>query len=338
MNLSIIMPVYNAKDTISRSIDSFIELSNLSDINCKLYVIDDFSNDGTSEKLKSYSLLNSNIILIKNDKNMGPGLSRNVALYFIKKGYIGFLDADDEILSDGYLEALKSGINQNADWITFNGLFCSNNIESEKYDFNRLVNNTEDLAKKCLRGELDGSVIFSIYSRDLILNNNLKFPSGFYEDIPFAYSAMLLANKRHISNRYAYKKHNIESSIVNTISEKHINGLINSSNNIIENIESLNILRYENFNRDKFFGIFGYIANLIRSIIICNSSKWPKDKLFNKLSTKINSTYDFKELNYNVVTKKDKLAIFFLKNYNVDSKDFKNEMKSYYQTVFDEKI
>jgi len=55
MDLSIIMPVYNAINTISRSIESFLKLNQLCELNCKLYVIDDFSNDGTFEKIKFYS-------------------------------------------------------------------------------------------------------------------------------------------------------------------------------------------------------------------------------------------------------------------------------------------
>lgn len=332
------MPVYNAINTISRSIESFLKLNQLCELNCKLYVIDDFSNDGTFEKIKFYSDDNANIILIKNEKNIGPGLSRNLAFNYIKDGYIGFLDADDELIPESYLSALTSGINSNADWITFNGWFCSNHSESEKYDFTRLVDNTEELAKKSLRGELDGSVIFTIYSRNLILSNNLKFPSGFYEDIPFAYSAMLLANNRYISNRHAYKKHNIKSSIVNTISEKHINGLINSSKQIVENIVSYDILSYEYFDSDKVYGIFGYIANLIKSIIICSNSDETRAHLFEILSNKIKSSYEFKQLNYNVKTKKDKLASFFIQNYNSDYVEFEKAMKLYYQTIFNEKI
>ncbi len=65
-----------------------------------------------------------------------------------------------------------------------------------------MVDDTEQLSIKCLRGELDGSVIFSIYSSKLIHGNSLTFPSGYYEDISFAYNAMLLAQSRYISQNF----------------------------------------------------------------------------------------------------------------------------------------
>ena len=133
MNLSIIMPVYNAVNTVVRSINSYKRLSKLTDIDCKLYIIDDFSSDGTLNKIIELSKRDSNIIVIKNTRNIGPGLSRNIALREINNGYIGFLDADDEILPDGYISALNTGIKMGSDWITFNGwinLLDGNNKKS----------------------------------------------------------------------------------------------------------------------------------------------------------------------------------------------------------------
>ena len=338
MILSIIMPVYNALNTIARSINSFQSLSNLTEINCKLYIIDDFSNDGTLNKVNELSKDFPNIIVIENKSNIGPGLSRNIALEKIKKGYIGFLDADDEILPNEYLSALNKGIRMKSDWITFNGWFCNKNIKSEKYDFNRLIDDSKQLSIRCMRGELDGSVIFTIYSSNLIHKNNLSFSSGFYEDISFAYSAMLFSKKRHISKKYAYKKHNIDSSIVNTISEKHINGLIDASVKISDNIRDYNLLNYEEFEFDRVYGFYGYISGLIRSIILCDNSDKKRVDLFNILNLKINSSFDLKELNHNIVTNKDKLVNYFLLNYHIDNDGFVEDITSYYQKLFHEKI
>ena len=230
IDLSVIMPVYNAVETVSRSISSFQYLAktllNNYDIGCKLYIVDDCSDDGTTQIVDDFSQSHKNIIFIRNNKNIGPGLSRNKAIYLIKDGYIGFLDADDEIIIDEYIKSYIEGVNLGADWITFNGWFCGEDTQKSKYDFERLVNDTKQLSIRCLKGELDGSVIFSVYSSKLIHDNSLSFPSGYYEDIPFAYKAMLLSKNRHISKNFSYKKHNVSTSIVNTISEKHIKGFI----------------------------------------------------------------------------------------------------------------
>ena len=90
-DLSIVMPVYNAIDTIYRSVNSFLGLAekllNNYDINCSLYIVDDFSTDRTTQAADDLSQSHNNIFFIKNDQNIGPGLSRNKALELIEDGY-----------------------------------------------------------------------------------------------------------------------------------------------------------------------------------------------------------------------------------------------------------
>ena len=45
MKLSIIMPVYNSVDTVKKSIVSFKKLSEISNFNCRLFIVDDCSTD-----------------------------------------------------------------------------------------------------------------------------------------------------------------------------------------------------------------------------------------------------------------------------------------------------
>ena len=114
-DLSIVMPVYNSLDTIHRSVNSFLKLSekllNNYDLSCCLFIIDDCSNDGSTSAAYDLSQLHNNIFFIKNDKNIGPGLARNKALEIIKSGYVGFLDADDEIITNDYADSYVKGLN-----------------------------------------------------------------------------------------------------------------------------------------------------------------------------------------------------------------------------------
>ena len=68
-DLSMIMPVYNAVYTISRSVNSFLRLAakllNNFDINCKLYIIDDCSDDGTTQIVSDLSQSYENIFFVK---------------------------------------------------------------------------------------------------------------------------------------------------------------------------------------------------------------------------------------------------------------------------------
>lgn len=333
-DLSIVMPVYNAIDTIIRSINSFLELSEslLKDhgINSSLYIVDDFSTDGSTQLMDDLTQSHNNIFFIKNESNLGPGLSRNKALELIEGGYVGFLDADDEIIYPEYVDSYVKGVRSGADWITFNGWFCSVGAKSGKYDFDRLTDDTEQLSIKCRRGELDGSVIFTIYSLQLLQENHLIFPGGYYEDIPFAYNAMLLAQNRYISNNFSYKKHNVSTSIVNTISERHISGIIDSWLRIDSILEDYNSLNSE---IDRMYGIYGYIADLITSVILSDHSTQYKTELFSFLLYKIETDLEITS-GYNIETKKDKLTEYFLEKFPQGKSMFVSNINFFYKNLW----
>lgn len=99
--VSVIIPTYNRTDFIDRAIDSVL---NQTYGNIEIIVIDD-NGDGTParkimiEKMKKYEAL-PNVLYLKNDKNMGGALARNVGIQESSGKYITFLDDDDEYLSN----------------------------------------------------------------------------------------------------------------------------------------------------------------------------------------------------------------------------------------------
>ena len=88
--VSIIMPAYNAKNTISASIESVIKQTYQK---FELIIIDDGSTDNTYEYvLNSFSDLR---IKIKKIKNSGVANARNTGIENSKGEFISFLDSDD---------------------------------------------------------------------------------------------------------------------------------------------------------------------------------------------------------------------------------------------------
>lgn len=90
--VSVIMPAYNAADYISEAIAS---VQNQSFKNWELFVIDDFSTDGTCSLVENIIMLDPRIQLLKNLKNEGTGVTRNKGIAAAKGDFIAFLDADD---------------------------------------------------------------------------------------------------------------------------------------------------------------------------------------------------------------------------------------------------
>ena len=70
--IDIIIPIYNSKDTLEKTLIS-IERQNILD-KIEIYLIDDYSTDNYESILNRYN--NLNIHYHKLDKNVGPGLAR----------------------------------------------------------------------------------------------------------------------------------------------------------------------------------------------------------------------------------------------------------------------
>ena len=90
--VSIIMPAYNAAAFIAESIRSVQQQTFK---NWELLVIDDASQDGTSEIVETLRAEDSRIKLHVLPTNQGAGFSRNIGIKAATGKYISFLDADD---------------------------------------------------------------------------------------------------------------------------------------------------------------------------------------------------------------------------------------------------
>lgn len=115
--LSVVIPVYNAKKYISECLDSILYKQKLKNI--EVICIDDCSNDGSLDILRKYEKKDSRVIVLKNDKNINSGPSRNRGIEIAKSEYITFIDSDD-FLADDILDIIvtKASLN-NLDVLKF---------------------------------------------------------------------------------------------------------------------------------------------------------------------------------------------------------------------------
>ncbi|QWN35854.1 glycosyltransferase family 2 protein [Cobetia sp. 4B] len=97
--VSVIITVYNEKELISRAIQSIL---NQTLGNIEILVVDDGSDDGTADVLKSIASVNSNVRFILADR-IGRAHALKLACEEAKGEYIANLDADDV----AYPERLK---------------------------------------------------------------------------------------------------------------------------------------------------------------------------------------------------------------------------------------
>lgn len=89
--VSVIMPSFNPPN-VHLSVAGI--LSQTHD-NLELIIIDDCCDKNTSQELKRLAELDARITLIRNKKNKGAGVCRNIGLRLAKNDFIAFCDADD---------------------------------------------------------------------------------------------------------------------------------------------------------------------------------------------------------------------------------------------------
>lgn len=189
MDVSIIIPVYNAEKYIKKAIESCLQLSEVKEI----IVIDDGYKDGAKKIVQAMAEKHDIIKLYEhpNNENKGPGASRNLGIEKTSQEYIAFLDADDFFLPWRFVkDAEVFKLNPEADG-------CYNAIGSHFYSdkametfFKHFKSNITTVNKDAaptpenLFGGLIGIVpnygYFSLdgltLKRNFLLNNNIHFP------------------------------------------------------------------------------------------------------------------------------------------------------------------
>ena len=107
MDLSIIIPVYNAAPLLNRCLDSIFNQT--TQYSYEVILIDDGSTDNSIEIIKSRK--EKNISLYK-QKNSGPSVARNKGIELAKGKFISFIDADD-YWNNGFIEQTVSFLLKN---------------------------------------------------------------------------------------------------------------------------------------------------------------------------------------------------------------------------------
>lgn len=95
MNISIIIPVYNASLYLRECLDSVITQS--FDKEYEVIVVNDGSTDNSLEICREYASRFPNVIVLT-EENAGVSAARNKAIAVAKGDWLVFLDADDKLL------------------------------------------------------------------------------------------------------------------------------------------------------------------------------------------------------------------------------------------------
>ena len=113
MNLNIIIPVYNEKNTIEIVVDKVLQYKELSS---KMIIVDDGSTDGTQDILYNLKIKHPDRIKILNhEKNLGKGAAIRTAIKNLDSDIVLIQDADLEYDPSDYSKLIKPILTNNAD-------------------------------------------------------------------------------------------------------------------------------------------------------------------------------------------------------------------------------
>lgn len=90
--VSIITPLYNSENYISRTIRSVQAQTHK---NWEMIIVNDCSKDNSKDIASSFAIMDKRIKLISLSKNSGAAVARNKAIEMAKGKFIAFLDSDD---------------------------------------------------------------------------------------------------------------------------------------------------------------------------------------------------------------------------------------------------
>ena len=108
--INVIIPAYNCRTTLSRTLSSLVAQT---DPNFEVIVVDDCSTEDIKSIVDDYTN-KLNIIYIRNEQNLGCGMSRQVGIDNATQKFITFLDSDDMFMPYA-IETFNSIIEANPD-------------------------------------------------------------------------------------------------------------------------------------------------------------------------------------------------------------------------------
>ena len=195
---------YNEESKIKETITSQLEVFD------EIIVVNDKSKDRTEEILKELSSKYKKVVVINNDKNMGPGKSMEIGINYSLKSRFNFLvkiDGDNQFDKEDVVSILNNGKKYSADYIKCDR-FWKGGVKGKIPKIRYFGNAIASLLIKLVTGNrrindpLNGLFLFSEN-----IAKEIKLPRFFYRyGYPFFINAFI--SKLNIENNfklYQYK-------------------------------------------------------------------------------------------------------------------------------------
>ena len=216
MQLSIIIPAYNAEHYLGECLDSCLN-QDLPVEDYEIIVVNDGSADATLEVAEKWAGLHNNIKVLSQE-NQGPSIARNKAIDLAQGEFIMFIDSDDYIVEHSLSTLLARCINEDLDMLRF----CAANVIEGKA-IRRIEYGTTEVmpGKELLKTSFQVCAPFSIYRKSFLDKAGLRFHPGIlHEDNEFTPRAYYKASRVGSCNDIIYLVRQTPGSITRSANPK----------------------------------------------------------------------------------------------------------------------
>lgn len=188
--LSVIVPVYNVENYLSRCVDSIL---NQTYPHMEVILVDDGATDTSGMICDGYAEKDSRVKVIHKE-NGGLSSARNAGLDICQGEYVAFVDSDDWIEADAYEKMLALAKEMDVKLVCAGRYDVSDRTGEKKVGL--CPPKTERISSEELVGRIftwnqcDSSACDKLYHRTLL--QNWRFPVGkVCEDVPVMYRIIL---------------------------------------------------------------------------------------------------------------------------------------------------
>lgn len=296
VTLSTIVPVYNGEKYIKHCIES---IQNQSLKGIQIIVVDDGSTDNTAKIVQEYS----DVQLIQRAENGGTGAARNLGLTYAQGKYIAFLDVDDWLDSNAYLEMIAS-LDKNTSDIGICNIYTEYGDYRRSeirylYQHNNTITGYFALRLLCKMDAYDNYISprvgNKVFRSDFLKEHDIHFPEyPVWEDDIFTFLAFRHAKKVDIISSVAEHYLQREASAMHSFSRSYIDYLIAVFRQLRQQMYSeKNEFKYE---EEYYAFVDRCLTTVLDSIFTNEQSVLEQRAYINYLLNQLLSLFTIKEL------------------------------------------
>ena len=240
--VSIIIPVFNAEETVEKCLNSLLKGSYR---NIEVIIVNDCSTDSSRRICSTICESDPRVVVIDNEHNFGVSKTRNIGLEKATGKYIMFLDSDDWV-ENNYVEVHVTAIRKYDVSMVVSGYvnedLCDTGI-TEYFGFKKEESEIpvvfSNVATEIYHQRLLQQLWNKIFIAEIIKKNHLVFDEtiSIGEDFRFILSYVQTLNDKTIVKLHGYPYHYMrinKNSLMNSVGKESVEEQLNNLKKLYE--------------------------------------------------------------------------------------------------------